>query len=205
MNSVLPAIGAAFLRMVRTILYAFGFLLMVAAFGAAGPILEAAFNPIIKDFRVVSAVRTDGKVTFTVRLNKVRDCRIIPPISWEVRLPGSDVASGIVVTTPTGQPAQGTTFTPGPLQLGPYVVTLPTPEGDPDRYKDGGIIYSDLLYTCHGLWDIRQRFGPIQFGPVEKIDVSEFRGLAPRHVALLRALSFGHEVSLSRANTLQEW
>lgn len=123
-----------------------------------GPGLEERVFPILSG-QLVDSVERDGRsVTFSMVVDKVRDCRFVSG-DWTINDNGRQ--SPVLVLNPIGRPVSGAvTYSPGTLRIGPFTTELPFDAGG-EAY-----IYAYLYYDCHFGWLSRQILGPVPVPPV---------------------------------------
>lgn len=110
---------------------------------------EIAF-PVITNQKVFDIKNDNGKIAFSVSLNKKRDCRP-SSISWVAK--DGKHAYTLVVFNSTGEIVTGkASFESGPIVVGPFTTILPAPA------KNADTITSNIYYDCHALFETQQTF-----------------------------------------------
>lgn len=128
-------------------------LLGLVAIVAFGPTLEMSYTPVLADQSVSVLNREGDRVTFEMRVRKVRNCRL-QEVGWVVR--AGERATWITVYREDGTPVgANASYETGWLWLGPFYADLPL------LYRDPDMLYGVLYYDCHSGWLTRQILGPV--------------------------------------------
>lgn len=127
-----------------------------------GPSLEERFFPVLGS-QVVTVERNGNEVTFSIVVEKLRDCRFVEATYSIGRIRGDTVdRAPLVVKNLASLSPEGTaTYPPGRIGTGPFLAIIP------DLFLDGpSIIEGLIVYDCHGgIWYIEQIFGPVIVPP----------------------------------------
>lgn len=130
-----------------------------------GPLVDGALSPVIETVGAV-ADRQGDDVTFSVTIDKYRECRI-DHFGWQAEAQAEaqaqaqapkfrtnlDVSNKVKVMAPA---TNATAYPTGRAILGPFFTHLPM------DYDRGVKIWSDVFYSCpYRLWLIHQVFGPV--------------------------------------------
>ena len=118
-----------------------------------GPRIEEQMFPILRN-QVVTITRSGNVLTFTVALDKNRQCRL-QEAGYSVVM--GPARSPINVMAEDASPL--VTYPPGHFVLGPFRATLPPAFLNAER------IEGTLYYSCHPFWQTRQIYGPIPVPP----------------------------------------
>lgn len=118
-----------------------------------GPELESSLNPVLADQTYSVSVEA-GRVTFDIRAQKVRPCRL-DDLDWYVQ--SGERSAWVKVTREDGSPVgPDVTYPEGWRTFGPFHLDLPPAHHDADA------VYGVLYYDCHPGWLTYQMLGPVR-------------------------------------------
>jgi hypothetical protein len=141
-------------KLFNSLLIAAGLIITAPYSASVLQFLEESFHPVIINQEVINLERDGNNITFSMRIYKGRQCRIISA-AWVAR-EGRRLVP-IQVFNSVGRPAAGSPYVvPGYSELGPYTTTLP------DDISNADEIFANVYYECHFGYLTRQEFARVQ-------------------------------------------